>query len=945
MEKNGICIVGVQEHRRVSDEELTFARKNSYHLVTSSAWRNSSQAATGGVGIILNNKAENAMTKVESISSRVMIATFAGNPETTIIVAYSPTNVTTSDEETEIFYEDLRKAIDSTPPHNFLAILGDMNAKISSAHVKYAYNKQTNKNGRLLLELAHEKSLCIVNTTFQKRMGKRWTYEGPKGDRHMLDYVLVNSKWINSVKNTETYSSFASVGSDHRVVTMEVRLSLRVTKSPTPKTCYDWKLLRHDQDLQSKFNAELRNRFDHLCNETTSATEQYNALVEANKDAASKTLPCVKKAKTTRHSNNQRVIDARKNIEKLTKRYNIHKTKEIRKQLQNAKSHLQSVYKELEEQRLNEQVIDSETAFKARDTSKAWKIVNNITNRKVAPSGKLSGRTPDERKKQWFDHFKNLLGTPAIETTDTAPIQPVLHDLNIKDTEFTIEEVEDAKKQIKEGKAPGEDGIMPEVLKRCNIDDIILLFANKLLMEGQKPDQFSILNITPIPKSGNLSFTDNYRGISLTSLVAKLVNRMILNRIRPKIDPHLRYNQNGFRPGRSTITQVLALRRIIEGVRKNHIPSVMVFIDFSKAFDSINHQKMFRILAAYDIPKRIVDAIMLLYSDIKAKIKSPDGDTDYFQILAGVMQGDTLAPYLFVIVLDYAMRQAIEGKEEQLGFTLRKRQSRRIPPISITDLDFADDIALLSDDIEKARQLLRNVETECLKVGLALNAKKTKSMFFNIQPEIIKTIDGKDIKQAIVEETGEQDFKYLGSWVCSKDRDISVRKALAWQSLNKMKNIWKSDLAKRLKLQLFRATAETILLYGSTTWSLTKTEEKRLDGTYTRMLRMVYNVSWKDKVTNKSLYGDLDKLSSTIRKNRLTLAGHTFRDKGSPAQNLITWTPKHGKVSRGRPSANYIDTLLRDTGLNNAKELERCMADRDVWRKFSSRRLPDADRK
>ena len=79
----------------------------------------------------------------------------------------------------------------------------------------------------------------------------------------------------------------------------------------------------------------------------------------------------------------------------------------------------------------------------------------------------------------------------------------------------------------------------------------------------------------------------------------------------------------------------------------------MVFIDFSKAFDSINHQAMFKILAAYiDIPVRIINAIMLMYSDIKAKVVSPDGDTDYFKIFSRVMQSDTLAPFLFVIVLD-----------------------------------------------------------------------------------------------------------------------------------------------------------------------------------------------------------------------------------------------------------------------------------------------------
>ena len=120
----------------------------------------------------------------------------------------------------------------------------------------------------------------------------------------MIDYILVNSKWINSVRNAEAYSSFASVGSDHRIVTLVVLLSLRVTKPPTSKKSYDWKLLRSDQDLQSSFKIELRNRFNQLYVEEASATDQYNAFIEANKDAAVATLPLVKKQKSERNSNN-----------------------------------------------------------------------------------------------------------------------------------------------------------------------------------------------------------------------------------------------------------------------------------------------------------------------------------------------------------------------------------------------------------------------------------------------------------------------------------------------------------------------------------------------------------------------------------------------------------------------------------------------------------------
>ena len=162
----------------------------------------------------------------------------------------------------------------------------------------------------------------------------------------------------------------------------------------------------------------------------------------------------------------------------------------------------------------------------------------------------------------------------------------------------------------------------------------------------------------------DLSNTNNYRGISLICIIAKLYNRLILNRIRCVIDPKLRYNQNGFRPKRTTVAQVLALRRIIEGVKANNLPAVLTFIDFSKAFDSIHRGKMIKILKAYGIPPTLLRAIEAMYTNTKAKVVSPDGETELFDITAGVLQGDTLAPFLFVIVLDYAMRKATDGKEE-----------------------------------------------------------------------------------------------------------------------------------------------------------------------------------------------------------------------------------------------------------------------------------------
>ena len=117
---------------------------------------------------------------------------------------------------------------------------------------------------------------------------------------------------------------------------------------------------------------------------------------------------------------------------------------------------------------------------------------------------------------------------------------------------------------------------------------------------------------------------------------------------------------------------------------------------------------MIKILKAYGIPEELVTAINIMYEDTTAKVITPDGET--FNILAGVLQRDTLAPYLFGIVIDYVMRTALQGREDKLGFQLRKRKIRRVPPITVTYIEYADDIALVSEGIKEVQKMLIRIE-------------------------------------------------------------------------------------------------------------------------------------------------------------------------------------------------------------------------------------------
>ena len=408
------------------------------------------------------------------------------------------------------------------------------------------------------------------------------------------------------------------------------------------------------------------------------------------------------------------------------------------------------------------------------------------------------------------------------------------HKLDIKTGDFTATELAEVLKKTKNRKAAGLDCIPPEVWKTQKFNDILLQLCNAVYNQNQI-DKWTEGCILPFPKKGDLGDAKNYRGITLTAIAAKIYNTLLLNRIQPELEKILRKNQNGFRKNRSTVGQILTVRRIIEGIRAKNLPAVLLFVDFSKAFDSVHRGKLENILRAYGVPGETVTAIMMLYKNTKAKVRSPDGDTEFFDIIAGVLQGDTLAPFLFILSLDYVLRTSVDTLNE-LGFTLTKSTSPRYPATKITDADYADDLALFSDNIAQATALLHSLENAAADVGLYVNAGKTEFISFN-QEGTINTLMGKALESVI-------SFVYLGSNIASTEKDVTIRIAKAWGALDGLNVIWKSSLPDQLKRDFFRAVVESVLLYGSNTWTLTKRLESRLDGTYTRMLRAILNISW-----------------------------------------------------------------------------------------------------
>lgn len=153
-------------------------------------------------------------------------------------------------------------------------------------------------------------------------------------------------------------------------------------------------------------------------------------------------------------------------------------------------------------------------------------------------------------------------------------------------------------------------------------------------------------------------------------------------------------------------------------------------------------------------------------------------------MLTGVLQGDKLAPYNSTIILLYAMRQAIGNDAQEIGCKLDQKRSRRHNPEIVNDLEVADDIALVTDQMEEAQNFLHYVQHNAAKIGLHQNADKTELMSFNQEQEkVLKSINYENIQRV-------DNFKYLEAWIDNTANDVKFRKALAWEYCNKLNKIW-----------------------------------------------------------------------------------------------------------------------------------------------------------
>lgn len=642
-----------------------------------------------------------------------------------------------------------------------------------------------------------------------------------------------------------------------------------------------------------------------------------------------------------------------------------------KKAYKTCKCQVQKSLRQMKEAWWSSHALTIQAAFDRKDSKAFYNGIKKVFGPQesgVSPISAKDGTLLTDKNdilKRWKEHFDTVLNASSV--TDDDVIASITQRPEIKELSFTptFQEVIDAIKLISSGKAPGKDAIPPEVFKyggRKLVQKLHSLFV-EIWKAGKVPQDFKDASINHLYKNkGTRSICDNHRGISLLSIAGKILARLMLNRvIKHIVDDIYPESQCGFRAGRGTIDMIFSLRQVAEKAREKNQELYMVFIDLTKAFDTVNRAALWKVLKKLGIPVNMLRVITSFHDGMMASVVSNGESSDLFDVTNGTKQGCVMAPVLFALFFSVMLNYAFADVDTGVKFQFRtsggifNHQRFKVKTLLrrtvIRDLLFADDAALVATSLVEAQQLVDRFSAACKAFGLTISIKKTevihqpcptpkqvkgvkqKPPVHNF-PETPLQVDGKNLKYV-------RTFTYLGSIVnssASLDDEIINRIARATSAFGKLRHrVWNErGIRLEIKVQVYKAVVLTTLLYGSESWTPYRKHIQQLDVFHKSCLRTICGFTLKDRVSNADLFMrcGISGIESFLMQSQLRWAGHVVRmeDDRIPKQLLYSQLDS-GHRNVGRPWLRYKDKLKSNLlAINiNLKAFEQCASDRRAW--------------
>ena len=550
----------------------------------------------------------------------------------------------------------------------------------------------------------------------------------------------------------------------------------------------------------------------------------------------------------------------------------------------------------------------------ARGMYEGIKKATGPTPTKTTPLKSKTGEVITDQVKQmqsWTEHYLELYVTQTT-VTDTAlnaiPELPVMVEL---DTQSTMEELSKAIDRLSCRKALGSDGIPSEVLRSRK--PALLQQLHDLLCQcweqGHIPQDMLDDNIVTLYKNkGERSDCNNYRGISLLSIIGKAFARVALACLQTLASHVYPESQCGFRSGRSTVDMIFSIRQLQEKCQEQQMPLYIAFIDLTKAFDLVSRSGLFKLLRKIGCPPHPLAVISSFHENMHSTVNYNGSTSEAFKVSSGVKQGCVLAPTLFSIFFSMLLQYAFKNCREGVFLHIRSdgkllniaclRAKTKVTKVLIREMLFADDVAVVSHT-EGLQQLVSRLSHACKEFGLKISLKKTNVMAQDAGHPPTIAIDGYNLE--VVEH-----FTYLGSTISNSlsiDVEVNSRIAKATAVMAKLnQRVWNNSLTEKTRIHVYQACVLSTLLYGSESWTTYARHEKKLNSFHQRWLRRILHIKWQDKISNMEVLecANMRSMYTTLCERRLRWLGHVKRmDPGRIPKDILysaSWRKVHGML-------------------------------------------------